>query len=93
MKILFDVTATLSNMINPFSSDHDGLVNTTSGIELQKYAAKSLLDANSLDEDQFTAFCKDNLLGENCDIYAKIKRNILRTFSCKSKKVTDNLLA
>lgn len=84
------MTATVSNMINPFSSDHDGLVNITSGVELQKDAAKNLLDANSLGENQFTAFCEDNLLGDNRDIYAKIKRNKLRTFSCKSKKVTDS---
>ena len=76
-------------MINPFDTDQVGLVNITSGVELQKDSAKSLLDAENLGETQFTAFCKDNLLSEKPDIFT-IKKNQLKTFSNKTKKMTSN---
>ena len=76
-------------MINPFNSDHDGLVNITSGVELPKQSAKSLLDAEKLGESQFAAFCEDNLLSEKPDIFTQIKRNKLMTFSSKTKTMTD----
>ena len=76
-------------MINPFNSDHDGLVNITSGVELPKQSVKSLLDAEKLGEGQFAAFCEDNLLSEKPDIFTQIKRNKLMTFSSKTKTMTD----
>jgi hypothetical protein len=81
---------TISSMINPFDTDQVGLVNITSGVELQKDSAKSFLDAENLGETQFTAFCKDNLLSEKPDIFTKIKKNQLKTFSNKTKKMTSN---
>ena len=89
MKILCATCATITSMINPFNSDHDGLVNITSGVELPKQSAKSLLDAEKLGEGQFAAFCEDNLLSEKPDIFTQIKRNKLMTFSSKTKTMTD----
>ena len=92
-----DILATITSMINLFNSDHDGLVNITSGVELPKQSAKSLLDAEKLGEGQFAAFCEDNLLSEKPDIFTQIKRNKLMTFSSKTKtmtvKSTRNLFA
>ena len=84
-----DVLATITSMINPFNSDQDGLVNITSGVELTKDSAKSLLDAEKLGEGQFPAFCENNILSNKPDIFTQIKRNNLRTFSSKTKTVTD----
>lgn len=85
-----DVLETMSNMMNPFSTDQAGLVNITSGVELQSDAARSLLDAEELGEGQFSEFCQSNLFTDGADIFTKLKRNNLRTFTSKKIAVKDN---
>ena len=87
-----DVAATISNMMNPFSTDQAGLVNISSGIELQNDAASSLLKAERLGEGQISEFCHNNLflIIDDPDIFTKIKRNKLHTFSSKTVTVKNS---
>jgi hypothetical protein len=61
-------------MINPFEIEQEELLSLASGVD-------TLLIAENLGEQQFLDLTKTNLLGENSDIFTKLKRNKLQTFS------------
>jgi hypothetical protein len=74
-------------MINPFEIEQEELLSLASGVMVENDVADALLNAENLGEQQFLDFTKTNLLGENSDIFTKLKRNKLQTFS-STKKVS-----
>ena len=76
-KSINDITATISSMANPFSTDETELVSITSSIEVETNVANGILGAQETGEQQFAEFCKNNLLCEKPDIFQKLKKNKL----------------
>ena len=81
-----DVTVTVSSLINPFTTEHEQLVSLASGFVLNNDIATQLLEAEQHGESQFINFVRENLLGPNPDLYVKMKRNKVPTFSSGQKK-------
>ena len=57
-----------------------------SGEVLETTAADRLLSAEQLGEEKFSKFIEENLFSEEPDIFAKLERNKLQTFSSGKKK-------
>jgi hypothetical protein len=68
-------------MINPFETDQGELLALASGVMVDNQVADTLLNAEILGEQQFVEFSKRNLLGDDPDIFTKLKRNKIQTFS------------
>lgn len=85
-----EVVNTASAMANPFNIEQASLVNISTGVELEDGVADKLLEAEQLGEDQFNDFCKENLFSDDKDIYKKIKKNNIRTFTTKAITVKDS---
>lgn len=81
--------STVSNMIDPFLvlDEQESLVSLASGFVLDDDVADKLLESESRGEEQFVQFARENLLSENPDIYVKLPRNKVKTFS-SSKRLT-----
>ena len=76
-------------MTDPFSGEQTELLNISSGVEAESEVASSILQAEQLGEKQFSEFCQTNLFCGNPDIFTKIKKNKLKTFSSKRVVVKD----
>ena len=76
-------------MINPFETEQEELLSLASGVVVENDVADTLLNAENIREQQFLDFSKTNLLSENPDIFTKLKRNKLQTFS-STKSVSMN---
>ena len=75
-------------MINPFADQQAGLVSLASGIVLDDDdVADRLLESESRGEQQFVEFVRENLLSQKPDIFVKLSRNNVTTFS-SSKRLT-----
>ncbi len=68
-------------MINPFETEREELVALASGVMVENQVADTLLNAEVLGEQQFVEFSKSNLLSDDPDIFTKLKRNKIQTFS------------
>lgn len=88
-KSVGDVMTTIASMANPFNVGQASLVCISSGVELDHTVSDALLGAEKLGEGQFTEFC-DKLLGNKPDVFEKIKKSKLSTFSTKNLKVKDS---
>ena len=83
--------STVSNMVNPFVVDREELVSLSSGFVLDDAAADLLLESEKRGEHQFREFTRNNLLSENPDIFVKLRRNKIATFSSgKRSTVKDS---
>ena len=81
-KSVNDVMNTISSMINPFEIEQEELLSLASGVD-------TILNSENLGEQQFLDLTKTNLLGENSDIFTKLKRNKLQTFLSTKVSVID----
>ncbi|CAB4001142.1 Hypothetical predicted protein [Paramuricea clavata] len=79
-KSVNDVMSTVSNMIDPFT-EQAGLVSLASGIVLDDAIADRLLESETRGEEQFVEFARENLLSESPDVFVKLPRNMVTTFS------------
>ena len=70
-------------MANPFDIKQKQLINLASGQVLPATDAKVLLEAEQLGEKQFSTFVEENLLSDEKDIFTKLKKNKLQTFSSR----------
>ena len=86
-KCVNDVMSTVSSMIDPFAHEQQQLVSLASGFVLDDTVADNLLESEKRGEEQFVAFACDNLLGETPDVFVKLTRNKIQTFS-SSKRST-----
>ena len=78
-------------MIDPFQIEREQLVHLSSGFVLDDVAADVLLQSEKCGEEQFVEFVQSNLCGEDPDIFVKMPRNKLRTFSIgKRSTVKDS---
>lgn len=77
-------------MINPFETEHEELISLASGIMVQNQMADTLLNAEVLGEQQFVEFSKSNLLTDDPDIFTKLKRNKIQTFSSTKQLSVQN---
>jgi hypothetical protein len=68
-------------MINPFETEQEELLALASGVMVDNQVADNLLNAEVLGEQQFVKFSKSNLLSDDPDIFTKLKRNKIQTFS------------
>ena len=68
-------------MINPFETEHEELLALASGVVVENQVADTLLNAEVLGEQQFVEFSKSNLLSDDADIFKKLQRNKMQTFS------------
>ena len=75
VKSVNDVMTAISSMINPFKTEQEELLSLASGVMVENDVAEEI------GEQQFLDFFKKHLLGENPDIFTKLKRNKLQTFS------------
>lgn len=82
-----DVLTSISQMAHPFDVDQEHLINLASGVELETTVADRLLSAEQLGERQFSEFSKNNLFSDNPDIFTKLERNSIETFSGRRKQV------
>lgn len=76
-------------MINPFENDKEELVHLARGAVATKAVAedmKTMLEKGKVAADNFM---KKNILGDEPNIYATIKKTKLETFSSLGKKVTN----
>ena len=62
-------------MTNPFIGEQIGLVNISSGVEVDGSTADGILNAEELVEQQFVEFCKGNVFTDDPDIFNTIKKN------------------
>ena len=88
-KAVMDVIKTVESMINPFENDKEELVHLASGAVATKAVAedmKTMLEKGKVAADNFM---KKNILGDEPNIYATIKKTKLETFSSLGKKVTN----
>ena len=76
-------------MTNPFIGEQIGLVNISSGVEVDASTADEILNAEELGEQQFFEFCKGNLFTDNLHIFILIKKNTLKTFSSNNVKIKN----
>lgn len=76
-------------MRNPFIGEQIGLVNISSGVEVDASTAEGSLNAEELGEQQFIEFCKENLFTDDPDIFNTIKKNKLKTFSSNNVKIKN----
>ena len=89
-KSVNDVMTTISSMINPFETEQEELLSLASGVMVENDVADNLLNAEEIGEQQFLDFSKKHLLGENPDIFTKLKRNKLQTFSSTTSVSVKN---
>ncbi|XP_028410493.1 uncharacterized protein LOC114533190 [Dendronephthya gigantea] len=82
-----NVMSTVSQMVNPFEVQQEELTSLASGVVLETIAADQLLNAEKLGEKQFAEFSRKKLFSDEPDIFAKLERNKLQTFS-SSRKTT-----
>jgi hypothetical protein len=91
---------TVAQMANPFDVEQEELISLESGEVLETTAADRLLSAEQLGEEQFLKFMEDNLFSEEPNIFAKLERNKLHTFTsgkknavrdCKGKETSIKL--
>ena len=80
-KSVRDVMSTVSNMIDPFADQQAGLVSLASGIVLDDGVADRLLESESRGEQQFVDFVRENLLSQKPDVFLRLPRNNVTTFS------------
>ena len=88
-KSVNDVMSTISSMTNPFETEQEELLSLATGVVVENDVADTLLNAENIGEQQFLDFSKTNLFSENPDIFTKLKRNKLQTFS-STKSVSMN---
>ena len=82
--------STISGMINPFKTEQEELLSLARGVVVENDVADTLLNAENIGEQlQFLDFSKTNLFSKNPDIFTKLKRNKLQTFS-STKSVSMN---
>lgn len=84
-KSVNDVMTIIGSMINPFETDQEELLALASGVMVDNNVADTLLSAEKLGEQQFVEFASTQLLGENPDVFTKLKRNNIKTFSSSNK--------
>ena len=89
-KSVKNVISTISSMSNPFDGDQVELVNISSGVEVARDVADCILLAEQLGENQYSEFCLTNLFTDSPDIFSKINKNKLRTFSSEKMTVKDS---
>ena len=77
-------------MINPFETEHEELLSLASGIMVENEVADALINAEVLGEQQFVEFSKSNLLSDDPDIFTKLKRNKIQTFSSTKQLSVQN---
>lgn len=77
-------------MANPFDVEQKELISLASGEVLETTAADRLLSAEQLGEEQFSKFMEENLFSEEPDIFVKLERNKLHTFSSWKKNVVKD---
>lgn len=80
---------TVESMINPFENDKEELVHLASGAVATPAVAedmKTMLEKGKMAADKFM---KTNIVGDEPNIYATIKKTKLQTFSSLGKKVVD----
>ena len=85
-----DVMSTISNMLDPFDLNQQRLVSLASGFVLDDDIADRLLESKNRGEAQFVEFARDNLLGENPDIFVKLTKNKITTFSTSRRTTVKN---
>ena len=89
-KSVNDVMRTISSMINPFTVEQERLVSLASGFVLDDAIANRLLESEKRGEKQFVEFVRENLLSESPDIFVKLPRNNVTTFSTGKKVIVKD---
>ena len=77
-------------MINPFTVKQERLVSLASGFVLDDAIADRLLESEKRGKKQFVEFVRENLLSESPDIFAKLPRNNVMTFSTGKKVIVKD---
>eukprot|EP00794_Sanderia_malayensis_P012433 gene12433-13718_t len=67
-----------------------GIHSVSSGVVIEDKIADIILEAENLGEEQFSSFVRTNLMGDIPDIFAKIKRNNICSFSSSKTKIVKN---
>jgi hypothetical protein len=82
-----DVVTTISQMVNLFEVEQEELTSLASGVDLETIVAGQLLGAEKLGKEQFAEFSREKLFSDEPDIFEKLERNKLQTFSTSKKTV------
>ena len=77
-------------MINPFQTENEELVALASGVMVENQVGDTRLKAEELGEQQFVEFSRGNLLSDDPDIFTKLKRNRIQTFSSTKQLSVQN---
>jgi hypothetical protein len=74
-------------MVNLFEVEQEELTSLASGVDLETIVAGQLLGAEKLGKEQFAEFSREKLFSDEPDIFEKLERNKLQTFSTSKKTV------
>ena len=74
-------------MLNPFKWCEKSLVNICSGKVASDEVEFDLINAEAIGEERLNLFVKENILTSDADLFTTMKRNNLKTFSSKAKKL------
>ena len=79
----------VETMINPFDNEYQGLVHLASGSVATESVTSDMKTILEKGECAAVEFMESNIVGEEPDIYTKIKKTQLQTFSLIGKKVNS----
>ncbi|CAB3981119.1 Hypothetical predicted protein [Paramuricea clavata] len=88
-KAATNVIQTVQTMINPFDNEYQGLVHLASGSVATVSVTSGMKTMLEKGECAAVEFMESNIVGEEPDIYTKIKKTQLQTFSLIGKKVNS----
>ncbi len=88
-KAATNVMQTVQTMINPFDNDYQELVHLASGAVATSSVTSDMKTMLEKGECAAVEFMEANILGEKPNIYSKIKKTQLQTFSLIGKKVNS----
>jgi hypothetical protein len=88
-KAATNVMQTVQTMVNPFDNDYQELVHLASGAVATSSVTSDMKTMLEKGECAAVEFMEANILGENPNIYSKIKKTQLQTFSLIGKKVNS----
>ena len=79
----------VETMINPFDNEYQGLVHLASRSVATESVTSDMKTMLEKGECAAVEFMESNIVGEEPDIYTKIKKTQLQTFSLIGKKVNS----
>ena len=79
-------------MANPFDLEQDRLIHTVSGVTASDLIQCDMLNAESIGENKFLLFIKENVLSKSPDLFKKITKTNLKTFTFALKRIITSTL-